>query len=537
MGLRLSAAVLIVVCLATISVAELPTPEARAATPTTTWTQQSPAHSPPGRDVASMAYDPGTGQLVLFGGVNTSSSGFLNDTWTWNGTTWTQQSPTTSPPASDDSSMAYDSGTGQLVLFGGFYSGCGLGCGIFSNQTWTWNGTTWTQQSPTTSPPVRAGSSMAYDSGTGQLVLFGGEDGSSGFLNDTWTWNGTTWTQQSPTTSPPARVRASAAYDTSTGQLVLFGGYDNSNAVLGDTWTWNGTTWTQLYPAASPPARWLASMSYDPGTGQQLVLFGGESSSSSFLNDTWTWDGTTWTQQSPTTSPAARWFASMDYDSGSGQLVLFGGFGGLDFNDTWTYGYPLATAVIIPSNGADLSGTSALLDATASAGAGVATVQFVLTGGSFNKSVIGTATPTIYGYLSGWNTTNVPGGTYTMQSLVTDDNGNTAYSPGIMITVDNTPPTTAVIVPSNGAHLKGIAVLDASASASYGVKITKVQFVLTGRSFNKSVIGTATHTIYGWLFVGDSTHVPNGTYSLQSLATDAAGNTAYSAGITIKVAN
>ncbi len=195
-----------------------------------------------------------------------------------------------------------------------------------------------------------------------------------------------------------------------------------------------------------------------------------------------------------------------------------------------------STAVLIPSNGVALKG-NVVLDASASAGLGVATVQFVLTGGSYNKSVIGTPTPTIYGYLFNWNTTSVPGGTYTLQSLVTDNDGNTAYSTGTTITVDNTPPATAVLIPSNGAHLKGTAaaVLDASASASFGVQITKVQFVLTGRSYNKSVIGTATPTVYGWVFVWNSTLVHNGKYTLQSLATDAAGNTAYSPGISIKV--
>ncbi len=50
------------------------------------------------------------------------------------------------------------------------------------------------------------------------------------------------------------------------------------------------------------------------------------------------------------------------------------------------------TAVTVPSTGAVLSGTSATLDASASAGAGVSSVQFVLTGGSYNKTAIGTAT-------------------------------------------------------------------------------------------------------------------------------------------------
>ena len=187
---------------------------------------------------------------------------------------------------------------------------------------------------------------------------------------------------------------------------------------------------------------------------------------------------------------------------------------------------PPTTAVIIPSTGATLSGTSATLDATASAsyGVGITKVQFVLTGGSYNKSVIGTATPTLYGYLLAWNTTTVVNGTYTLQSLATDGAGNTAYSPGITVTVGNTPPSTAVIVPATGATLSGTsATLDASASASNGVGITKVQFVLTGGSFNKFVIGTATPTVYGYVFVLNTTTIVNGTYTLQSLATDGVG--------------
>ena len=53
------------------------------------------------------------------------------------------------------------------------------------------------------------------------------------------------------------------------------------------------------------------------------------------------------------------------------------------------------------------------------------------------KSVIGTASPSPYGYLDGWNSTSVPSGTYTLQSLATDAAGNTAYSAGVSITVDN----------------------------------------------------------------------------------------------------
>ncbi len=180
---------------------------------------------------------------------------------------------------------------------------------------------------------------------------------------------------------------------------------------------------------------------------------------------------------------------------------------------------------------------SAALDASASAAAGINKVQFTLTGGSYSHTVIGTATSTPYGYYLAWNTTGIPGGTYTLESLVTDDLANTASSAPITITVDNTAPVTKVLVPSTGADLSGSAVLDADGSASYGVGITKVQFTLSGGSYNKTVIGTAVASYAGYIALWNTTTVPGGTYTLQSLATDGAGNSSYSPGITVTVDN
>ncbi|MGA3149423.1 MAG: kelch repeat-containing protein, partial [Acidimicrobiales bacterium] len=87
------------------SVAAVPASKAGAVSPATTWTAQSPAASPSARYGATMAYDPATGNMVLFGGEGRSA--FLNDTWTWDGSTWTAQSPAASPPARYGASMAY----------------------------------------------------------------------------------------------------------------------------------------------------------------------------------------------------------------------------------------------------------------------------------------------------------------------------------------------------------------------------------------------------------------------------------------------
>ena len=65
-----------------------------------------------------------------------------------------------------------------------------------------------------------------------------------------------TWTKQAPAASPPGRFEASMAYDAATGTVVLFGGYGPGvERRLGGTWTWDGSTWTKQSPAASPPAR------------------------------------------------------------------------------------------------------------------------------------------------------------------------------------------------------------------------------------------------------------------------------------------
>jgi outer membrane protein assembly factor BamB len=101
--------------------------------------------------------------------------------------------------------------------------------------------------------------------------------------------------------------------------------------------------------------------------------------------------------------------------------------------------------------------------------------------------------------------------------------------------LEKVPPTTSILVPSNGATLSGTATLDASASDN--VRVSQVEFRLTGSSYNNALIGTATPTIYGWISQWDTTSVPNGTYTLNSVATDPAGNRGRSPDISITVQN
>ena len=83
-------------------------------------------------------------------------------------------------------------------------------------------------------PPARSDAAMAFDAADGTVVMFGGE-GRSGSLGDTWTWNGSAWTQAHPSTSPPALSGAQMTYDPVSHDVLLVGGQRVTAAPLGGT--------------------------------------------------------------------------------------------------------------------------------------------------------------------------------------------------------------------------------------------------------------------------------------------------------------
>ncbi len=268
---------------------------------------------------ASMAYDPATKQLIYFGGAGrenepgTSSSyiGQINATLVYNGKGWTHLHPAKSPPVRDGASMAWDPATGQLLLFGGAVANeC---TNLYPekctpelyNDTWEWNGNNWIELRPATAPTPLSNAAMAYQPGVG-LILFGGqtpsgslkdddasqltgvefsawEDGACGCTPLDWTyvWAGGKWTKLSPATSPPATIGGTMAYDPDLGEVVLFGGTGPSpwkQYAVGQeppyVWAFNGTTWEQLASSSPPPDLDGAALEFD-GTTDQLLLLGG----------------------------------------------------------------------------------------------------------------------------------------------------------------------------------------------------------------------------------------------------------------------
>jgi len=172
---------------------------------------------------------------------------------------------------------------------------------------------------------------------------------------------------------------------------------------------------------------------------------------------------------------------------------------------TQTVNTAMSTAVLVPSNGATVSGTTTL-SANAAPGGTVVKVEYRLSGGplGYSNLLIGTATATIYGWTYSWNTTTVPDGSYTLKSRAYDSTNASVDSAPITVTVDNI--STSVVIPSNGATVTGSTTLDASASSN----ATRVDFLISGGPFNKTLIGTSTLTLYGWIFTWNTASVPTG---------------------------
>jgi len=416
-----------------------------------TWTKLAPAAHPSGRWWQATAYDETNHELVLFGGFtnpNHSSDTFLQDTWTWNGTTWKLEAPTTKPSARDGASMSFDPVSGKVILFGGFDGANRLA------DTWSWDGSNWSLLTPAASPPKRGWAAMAIDASTPasrRVLLFGGYDGAS--FNDTWRWDGSNWSQLLPAHSPTDRSDHGMAFDSAHGKMIVFGGahYVGSNYVsqYADTWSWDGADWTQV-ATTGPASRADLYTTYDPRIGR-VVLFGGfdnnaASAATANFQDTWTWTGAAWSLLSPTTKPTKRDSGTMTYFPPSGTVVLFGGYDAVAWdanldaseNDTWVLSF--GTTMSAPSLS---TATSANASFVVSWGAPGSVSSYVVQYARRVRTSTGTWTTSAW---TAWKTVagtvhsaafaGAQGGTYLFHARAVYAGGAvSAYSPAVMTVV------------------------------------------------------------------------------------------------------
>ena len=230
------------------------------------WTQKKEDIGPSARFGHAMAYNFVRSRTVLFGGTLFAGDlgGDINDTWEWNGEFWTQIADI-GPANRRDHALCFDSVRQTALLFGGLSEqGNPLG------DTWSWNGEDWTQLDDS-GPSARKGHSMVFDFARGRAVLFGG-DSATGVVNDTWEWDGQAWTQQEDT-GPSPRWHHALGFDLVRNRVVLFGGDIGQlgSPYFGDTWSWDGSTWTEIAIFGATPCSSAAMVATDV----QIAMFGG----------------------------------------------------------------------------------------------------------------------------------------------------------------------------------------------------------------------------------------------------------------------
>jgi hypothetical protein len=283
----------------------------------------------------------------LFGGYDALGSGWLGDTWTISGDSWTQLFPAATPDARSSAAAAYDPGLSGVLVFGGYDY---YNANPYDNDTWLFSDGNWTQLFPPASPSVRSEASMAYDPALAELVLFGGTDGTS-LLNDTWAYAGGGWNRLSTPVAPPELSGASMTYDANTSSLVLYGGALSSGDSSA-TWSFNGD-WTPLHIPGSPGGQYLPMMAQLPN-GTVLLATDSNANSSSAPIIVWELSGTGWTPIATTQGPGSRVGGGMTFDSTDGYPLLFGGrlpaedAGGPSLNDTWAF--DTLTGRILPAS-------------------------------------------------------------------------------------------------------------------------------------------------------------------------------------------
>jgi PKD repeat protein len=294
------------------------------------WVLRSVATEPSARLRHGMVYDSSRAVMVLFGGNLEGANQYSDETWEWNGSNWTQKYPANKPSQRCSLSMAYDSAREVTVLFGGSYYD---GSNHYYDDTWEWDGSNWNLKNPVNKPSGRCAHSMAYDPNRGVVVLYGGYPEN----NETWEWNGTNWTKKLPTPNPGNQYRHALVYDSKQGVITLF------RPSLSSVWEWDGANWTETITSGSAPhGRSEFNVAYDSRRGVTL-LYGGfylDGATDVYCDDTWEWNGVGWTQKFPADNPTKLIEHAMAFDSNRGVVVLVGGWSYTHsslINDTWEY--------------------------------------------------------------------------------------------------------------------------------------------------------------------------------------------------------
>jgi len=209
-------------------------PTASAPTSMPTMAPTPIVENPPHCAEADLIYDTQLQQMLLVNCVPDPSRETPNVIWGWDGKQW-QRVTEGGPPRRILGGAAYDEKRNVLVLYGGRP----VDLGKCSLETWEWDGEIWTNkevQPLTACDHVK----MAYDSASGESILFSGLDPSENRVNETWSWNGQAWKLLSQE-GPESRGHFGFVYDPTHDQILLYGGY--ASTVTDQFCAWKDSAW------------------------------------------------------------------------------------------------------------------------------------------------------------------------------------------------------------------------------------------------------------------------------------------------------
>ncbi|MCB9879263.1 MAG: hypothetical protein H6835_16835 [Planctomycetes bacterium] len=337
--------------------AALPLPRLAAQVPPA-WSQPT-ATAAGTSSLHGMVFDSGRNRVVMFGGWSMLyNPGFRNQTWEWDGSTWTQVVTASAPSPRSHCMLAYDSARGRVVLFGG-YDSATLG------ETWEYDGSDWTLRTPAHAPTPRISAGLAYDPSRGVTVLFGGELDPSGQVvtDETWEWNGSDWTQRTLPHTPSARSDMGICYDPLHQRVMMHSGYEGPLSLARDLWSYDGADWTLVSEGEGPPATYNAGLVWHPGRQRLLTCV----QEVPHLG-TWSWDGASWHHECGVAAPTTRRVFQMAYEPANDRVVVYGGDIGsaATYSETWLLGAgdPAPYSLQTVGTSCSVPGTSPLLQAT-----------------------------------------------------------------------------------------------------------------------------------------------------------------------------